>query len=86
MTALVNGAASVDGVTPTLTYYAGTGTGGTNLGSIAPTNAGTYTVVATMQVRRSTPAVAQRRPPSLSRQSVDGNDYGTDKVYDATTA
>jgi hypothetical protein len=33
--------------TPTsFTYYAGTGTGGTNFGAIAPTDAGTYTVVA----------------------------------------
>ena len=31
---------------PTFTYYVGTGTGGTNLGSTAPISAGTYTVVA----------------------------------------
>ncbi len=37
---------SLEGVSPTLTYYVGTGTGGTNLGSTAPTTAGTYTVVA----------------------------------------
>lgn len=30
----------------TLTYYMGTGTSGTNLGSTAPSTAGTYTVVA----------------------------------------
>ena len=39
-------AASLEGVTPTLTYYAGSGTSGTNLGSTAPSAAGTYTVVA----------------------------------------
>ena len=39
-------ARSLEGVTPTLTYYAGTGTSGTNLGSAAPSAAGTYTVVA----------------------------------------
>ena len=45
-TALVNGAASLEGVTPTLTYFVGTGTSGTNLGSTAPSVVGTYTVVA----------------------------------------
>ena len=45
-TALVNGAASLETVTPTLTYFVGTGTSGTNLGSTAPSAAGTYTVVA----------------------------------------
>ena len=39
-------AASLEGVTPTLTYYAGSGTSGANLGSAAPSAAGTYTVVA----------------------------------------
>ena len=44
----VGGTATPDleGVTPTLTYYAGSGTSGTNLGSTAPSAAGTYTVVA----------------------------------------
>jgi parallel beta-helix repeat protein len=37
---------ALQGVGITLTYYAGTGTGGTKLGSTPPTNAGTYTVVA----------------------------------------
>ena len=39
-------APSLEGVTPTLTYYAGTGTSGADLGSAAPSGAGTYTVVA----------------------------------------
>jgi large repetitive protein len=44
----VNGqhASSLEGVTPTLTYYAGSDSSGTNLGSTAPSNTGTYTVVA----------------------------------------
>ena len=44
----VGGTATPDleGVTPTLTYYAGSGTSGTDLGSAAPSAAGTYTVVA----------------------------------------
>ena len=37
---------SLEGVTPTPDYYAGTGTSGTNLGAAAPSAAGTYTVVA----------------------------------------
>jgi hypothetical protein len=36
---------NLEGVTPTLTYYAGSGTSGTNLGSTAPSAAGTFTVV-----------------------------------------
>jgi hypothetical protein len=44
-TALVNGAASLEGVSPTLTYYAGSQASGTPL-SGAPSAAGTYTVVA----------------------------------------
>jgi hypothetical protein len=45
-------AVGIDGTTPvsgsfSYTYYVGSGTSGTSLGSTAPTNAGTYTVVAT---------------------------------------
>jgi hypothetical protein len=44
----VDGSATADleGVAPNLTYFAGSGTSGTNLGSRAPSAAGTYTVVA----------------------------------------
>ena len=41
----VNGVSNLEGVTPSLTYYAGTSATGTPLGS-APTAVGTYTVVA----------------------------------------
>jgi hypothetical protein len=44
--ATVNGKATLEGVSLTLTYYVGTGTGGTNLGSTAPATVGTYAVVA----------------------------------------
>jgi hypothetical protein len=37
---------SLQGISPTLTYYVGNGTAGTNLGSAAPLAPGTYTVVA----------------------------------------
>jgi hypothetical protein len=43
--ATVNGAASLEGVAPTLSYYAGTGTGGAPLAG-APRAPGIYTVVA----------------------------------------
>ena len=39
-------AASLEGVTPILTYYTGSGTTGANLGSTAPSAVGAYTVVA----------------------------------------
>ena len=39
-------ATAVVGVTPILTYYVGSSTSGTSLGSTPPTQAGTYTVVA----------------------------------------
>jgi hypothetical protein len=39
-------AASLEGVTPVVTYYVGSGTSGTNLGSTPPVQPGTYTVVA----------------------------------------
>jgi Bacterial Ig-like domain (group 3) len=39
-------AASLEGVTPTLTYYDGSGTSGPSLGSTPPTAAGTHTAVA----------------------------------------
>jgi hypothetical protein len=39
-------AASLEDVAPTLTYYAGTGTSGADLGSAPPSEPGTYTVVA----------------------------------------
>src|SRR5262249_32547565 len=45
-TVQVNGAASLDGITPTLTYYSGTILSPQHQLSGAPINAGTYTVVA----------------------------------------
>ena len=45
-TALVNGQASLEGVSPTLAYYVGSTATGTP-SSTAPTAVGTYTVVAT---------------------------------------
>ena len=42
----ISPATSLEGVTPTLAYYVGSGTSGTSLGAAPPTAAGTYMVVA----------------------------------------
>ncbi len=55
---------NLEGVTPTLTYYAGSGTSGTNLGSTAPSAAGTYTVVARFPAAPITPRPSRSPPPS----------------------
>ena len=57
--------ASLGGVTPTLTYYAGSSTSGTNLGSTPPTDAGTYTVVASFPGSADYSAV-QSKPVSFT--------------------
>ena len=48
-------ATTLEGVGLACTYYVGTGSGGTGLGSTAPTSAGTYTVVATFPAAQTTP-------------------------------
>lgn len=48
---------SLDGVTPTLTYYDGSGTSGTDLGATPPTAVGTYTVVASLAASANYTAV-----------------------------
>jgi hypothetical protein len=71
----------------TFTYYVGIGTGGTNLGGTAPTNAGTYTVVA------SYPGTSEYPPASDSTSfmitpkvlSVSGLS-ARNKNYDGTTS
>ena len=55
-------AGSLEGITPTLTYYVGSGTSGTDLGTSAPSAAGTYTVVALFPGSADyTPAQSQYR-------------------------
>ncbi len=61
-------APNLEGVTPTLTYYAGSGTSGTNLGSTAPSAAGTYTVVAGFPGTPILPRPNRSPPPSRSRR------------------
>jgi hypothetical protein len=61
-------AVSLEGVTPTLTYYLGATTSGSSLGSVPPTAPGTYTVVASFPgsanygADHSTPAVFTINP------------------------
>jgi hypothetical protein len=59
----------LEGVTPTLTYYAGSGTSGTNLGSAAPSAAGTYTVVARLAGSADF-AAAQSQPATVAIATV----------------
>ncbi len=76
---------SLEGVTPTLTYYVGTGTGGTDLGSTAPSSAGTYTVVATFAgstdfgMVQSTPGtfMIAKATPTLTVTDAGGTYNGT---------
>ncbi len=86
-TALVNGQFSLDKITPKLTYYKGTSASGTG-SSTAPTNAGTYTVVASYAgdatyASASATTTFTINPAPLTA-SIVGNPT---KVYDgATTA
>ena len=72
-------ASSLQGVTPTVTYYVGSGTSGTEL-SGAPTTAGTYTVLAsfagstdytsatdqtTFTIGQATPTITWNNPPDI---------------------
>ncbi len=72
----VGGAAATDleGVTPTLTYYAGSGTSGTDLGSAAPSAAGTYTVVACFPGSADY-AAAQSEPATFAIAPASGDDH-----------
>ncbi len=85
-TATVNGQSSLQGVSPTLTYYSGSSAGGTPLAS-APVDAGTYTVVATFPGSQdftsssSSPVTFMITPVTLT---VTGITAGN-KTYDGTT-
>jgi hypothetical protein len=85
-TALVNGTASLDNITPTLTYYSGTSASGTG-SSTAPTNAGTYTVMAYFAGDATYGSASATTTftinPAPLTASIVGNPT---KVYDGTTA
>ena len=83
-TAKVNGQDSLEGISPTFTYYAGTNTASTPL-SGAPLNAGTYTVVASFAgstdyvIANSLPAtftIAQATP-TVTVTDAGGTDNGS---------
>ncbi len=73
--------------TATLTYFVGTGTTGEDLGSAAPTNVGTYTVVASTlansanNAATSQPVTFQITPAPLTPTAT-----ASTKVYDGTPA
>jgi hypothetical protein len=86
-------ARSLEGVTPTLTYYAGSSTSGTDLGSAAPSATGTYTVVASFpgsadyaaaQSKPATFAIAPARPTIALSSSGASPVYGQAVTFFAT--
>ena len=78
---------SLEGVSPTLTYYVGTGTAGANLGSSAPRNAGTYTVVANFAGSTDyTPASSTASTFTISQEALTITAVANSKVYDGTTS
>jgi hypothetical protein len=87
-TGSVTGVGSISLGTPTLTYYVGSGTTGTNLGSTAPTNAGTYTVVASYAgstdyaaaTAQATFTISQAKPTFSGLTSSQSVKYGTSSV------
>jgi hypothetical protein len=86
-------AASLENVSPTLTYYAGAGTSGTDLGATPPSAPGTYTVVASFAgsadytATRSSPltfAIAPASPAVLLSLSGGTAAYGQAVTITAT--
>ncbi len=67
-------------------YYAGTGTGGTNLGSTAPRNEGTYTVVATFPGSTNYPTASSSTSFTISPESLTITAAANTKTYSGTTA
>jgi hypothetical protein len=86
----VNGGTSLEGVTPTLTYYSGTSATGVVLGG-APTTAGTYTVLANFagSTDYTTGAASTTFTISKAMPTVTASDQGgtyTGSAFPATTA
>ena len=86
----VNGSASLEGVTPGLTYYSGTSATGTAL-SGAPTTVGTYTVLASFagstdytSTSTSTAFTISQAAPTVSLTDSSGTFTGS--AFTATTA
>ena len=82
----VSGAASLENITPTLTYYRGNLVSPADQLTGAPINAGTYTVVATFASNTYATALALRTfsiaPATLTVTGITANN----KPYDGTTA
>ena len=67
-------------------YYVGMGTSGTNLGSTAPTNAGTYTVVATFPGSTDYSTASSSTSFTISQVSLTITAAANSKTYSGTTA
>ncbi len=84
-TASVNGVSSLDGVAPTLTYYAGSTATGSPLAG-APVNAGTYTVVASYAGSAGfTSATSTPVTYSIAQATLTLSATAASRVYDAST-
>jgi hypothetical protein len=79
--------ASFGSSTLSYTYYVGTGTGGTNLGSSAPINAGTYTVVASYTSNNANYTNAISTPVTfiIQQAPLTVTAIALNKPYDGTT-
>ena len=85
---------TLEGVSPTYEYYSGTGTGGTDLGSTAPSAAGTYTVVAsfagstdyTSASASQTFTVSKATPTAVLTASANPSVSGQSVVFTATVS
>ncbi len=67
-------------------YYVGNGTSGTNLGSTAPTNVGTYTVVATFPGSTDYATASNSTSFTISPVSLTITAAASSKTYSGTTA
>ena len=79
-------APSLEGVSPTLTYYIGTGTNGQNLGSTAPINAGTYTAVASFPGSVDYMANNGQVAFTIAKANLTVTAAANTKTYDGTTS
>jgi hypothetical protein len=80
---------TVDPSTLSFSWYVGTGTSGTNLGSNAPKDAGTYTVVAHYISDQAGYASADSTPETFTitpKTVLVTGLSATNKIYDATNA
>ena len=78
--------APLQGIGINFVYYVGIGTGGTNLGSTAPRNAGTYTVLATFPGSTDYATASNSTSFTISSVSLTITAVASSNIYDGTTA